>query len=68
MITKTYIVPAISCEHCSATIERELSSLQNVEKVSADAPKKQVTVHADNEEALRAAENLLVEIGYPPQR
>lgn len=67
MIIKTYIVPSISCGHCTATIERELSPLQGVERVGTNAQTKQVTIQAGNEEALREAESLLAEIGYPTQ-
>ena len=36
MSTKTYEVPAISCGHCTATIERELKFVAGAEGVKAE--------------------------------
>jgi copper chaperone len=43
MSTKTYEVPAISCGHCTATIERELKFVEGVERVEAELETKRVT-------------------------
>jgi copper chaperone CopZ len=65
MTTKTYNVPSISCNHCVATIERELKSLAGVDTVKADLKSKQVTVNVKDDQTLPAVETALVEIGYP---
>jgi copper chaperone len=68
MISKTYSIPNISCGHCTATIERELSPLEGVTKVNAQVEPKQVTVEADNESVFRVVENTLEEIGFPASK
>jgi len=35
MTSKTYVVPNISCSHCTHTIERELELVEGVESVQA---------------------------------
>ena len=65
MTTKTYMVPAISCGHCTATIERELKLVAGLQQVKADLATRQVTVEAQNEVVLSAVEQTLIEIGYP---
>jgi copper chaperone CopZ len=65
MTTVTYSVPAISCAHCTHTIEMEVSELQGVESVKADLNTKNVTItfgDPANEEKIKA---LLTEIEYP---
>ena len=39
MTTVTYTVPAISCGHCTHTIETEVGELQGVQSVKADEAK-----------------------------
>ncbi len=66
-MNKTFIVPAISCDHCVRSINNELIELAGVQSVQADATTKTVTVTwADPAtwEKIRAA---LIEIEYPPQ-
>ena len=65
MTTKTYPVPAISCGHCTATIERELQDVDGVESVKAEVESKHVTVEVENAGVLAEVEKLLEEIGYP---
>lgn len=65
MTTKTYMVPAISCGHCTATIERELKLVAGLQQVKADLATRQVTVEVENEAVLSAVEQTLIEIGYP---
>jgi len=65
MTTVTYTVPAISCGHCTHTIESEVSELQGVQFVKADLDTKKVEITFDvpaNEEGIKA---LLAEINYP---
>lgn len=65
MTTKTYHVPAISCHHCTATIERELKLVDGVQVVKAELESKAVTVEAKDADVLPNVEAMLVEIGYP---
>ena len=65
MTTVTYSVPAISCGHCTHTIETELADLQGIQSVKADQAPKKVEITFDmpaNEDAIKA---LLAEINYP---
>ena len=67
MTTVTYTVPAISCGHCTHTIETEVSDLQGVQSVKAEIDSKKVTITFDapaNEQAIKA---LLAEINYPAE-
>jgi copper chaperone len=61
--TRSYRVPGMSCGHCTAAIEGEVSQVAGVESVSADLETKLVTVRgaglSDGE--LRAA---IDEAGY----
>ncbi len=65
MTTKTYTVPDISCGHCTATIERELRSVEGLESVKAELDSKQVIVEVQGDDVLAEVEKLLEEIGYP---
>ena len=67
MTTKTYNVPAISCGHCTATIERELKLVDGVQTVKAELESKRVTVQVAEDNILPAVEATLVEIGYPAE-
>jgi copper chaperone len=59
------MVPAISCGHCTATIERELKLVAGLQQVKAELATRQVTVEVENEAVLSAVEQTLIEIGYP---
>jgi copper chaperone len=65
MTTKTYTVPAISCGHCTATIERELKFVDGLESVKAELESKQVIVEVQGDDVLAEVEKMLEEIGYP---
>lgn len=65
MTTKTYLVPNISCGHCTATIERELKFVEGLESVKAEIDSKKVTVEVENDATLKDVEAMLEEIGYP---
>jgi copper chaperone len=67
MTTATYSVPAISCGHCTATIEKELKLVSGVEAVKAELVSKQVTVQAASAAVLTEVKKTLEEIGYPAQ-
>jgi copper chaperone len=47
MNTVTLTAPDISCEHCKATIEREVGAMNGVQTVSVDVPSQNVTVTYD---------------------
>ena len=47
MTTVTYTVPAISCGHCTHTIETEVGELQGVQSVKADEATKKVVITFD---------------------
>ncbi len=67
MTIVTYSVPAISCGHCTHTIETEVSELQGVQSVKAEVDSKKVTITFDapaTEEKIKA---LLAEINYPAE-
>lgn len=67
MTTVTYTVPAISCGHCTHTIETEVGELQGVQSVKAEIDTKKVLITFDapaNEESIKA---LLAEINYPAE-
>jgi copper chaperone len=67
MTTVTYSVPAISCGHCTHTIETEVSELQGVQSVKAEIDTKKVVITFDapaSEEKIKA---LLAEIDYPAE-
>lgn len=66
MTTKTFVVPNISCGHCTHTIESELSELTGVQNVQADQATKQVTVTFDDPATWEKIEATLEEINYPP--
>jgi len=63
--TVTLKIPNISCHHCTMTIARETKDLPGVEKVEGDVEGKTATFTLDNQQALNAVKQTLVEIGYP---
>ncbi len=65
MTTVTYSVPAISCMHCTHTIEMEVGEMQGVKSVKAEVDTKNVTITFEapaTEEQIKA---LMAEIAYP---
>ncbi len=66
-MTRTISVPGISCEHCVATIQREVAELTGVEQVTAAAEAKTVTVSWDEQKTdWNAIDALLREIDFAP--
>lgn len=62
MSTSTYVVPGMSCGHCKAAIEDEVSRVPGVVRVVADPDTKHVVVEGDvDDAAVRAA---IDEAGY----
>ncbi|MDP1715053.1 MAG: heavy-metal-associated domain-containing protein [Anaerolineales bacterium] len=67
MNTVTYTVPAISCGHCTHTIETEVGELQGVQSVKADEATKKVEITYDTPASEAAIKALLAEINYPAE-
>jgi copper chaperone CopZ len=66
MTTKTFVVPNISCGHCTHTIESELSEVAGVQSVKAEQGTKKVTVAFDAPATWDKIVATLAEINYPP--
>jgi copper ion binding protein len=65
MTTVTYTVPAISCGHCTHTIETEVGELQGVQSVKAEIASKKVQITFDVPATEEKIKELLAEIDYP---
>ncbi len=68
MATKTFVVPNISCGHCTHTVEMEVGDLAGVTQVKAEQDSKQVTVEWQEPATWEKIEALLHEINYPPEQ
>ena len=68
MKTAIFQVPSINCNHCVHTIETELSEMDGVKSVAADAVKKEVVVQFDAPATEESLEQLLAEINYPVKK
>ncbi len=53
--TRTYSVPAISCDHCKQSIESEVATVDGVASVEVDIAHKLVTVAGGDDAAIRTA-------------
>ena len=67
MTTVTYTVPAISCGHCTHTIETEVGELQGVQSVKAEIDTKKVVITFDAPASEEKIKSLLAEINYPAE-
>lgn len=67
MNTVTYKVPNISCGHCVNTIETELSELDGVTLVKANAAEKTVVIEYRDPISELQLVDTLREINYPIQ-
>ena len=67
MAQETLSVPNISCGHCVSAIESELTEMQGVTAVKADAETKTVTVQWDAPASIQSIRDSLTEINYPAQ-
>ncbi len=68
MESKTFVVPNISCGHCTRTIEMEVGEMAGVSNVKADEGSKEVTVAWEAPATWGKIEALLKEINYPPEQ
>ncbi|MCJ7694990.1 MAG: heavy-metal-associated domain-containing protein [Anaerolineaceae bacterium] len=66
METITFIVPNISCGHCTMHIKQALSQIDGVEEVEASIESKEVTVEFVKPASKEKLINTLTEINYPP--
>jgi copper chaperone len=67
MTTVTYTVPAISCGHCTHTIETEVGDLPGVQSVKAEIDTKKVVIMFDTPASEASIKALLAEINYPAE-
>lgn len=67
IMTKTFVVPNISCDHCVRSIKNELAEVSGVSMVNADAATKAVTVEWADPATWEQIKTALTEIDYPPQ-
>jgi copper chaperone len=65
MNTITFNIPNISCNHCVHTIQMEVSDLEGVKTVLADASAKTATISFEPPASEGAIRKLLDEINYP---
>ena len=68
MKTVTYTIPNISCMHCVHTIKTEVSDLEGVKTVEANAQTKQATIMFEAPATEERIVELLAEINYPPAK
>jgi copper chaperone len=67
MTTVIYTVPAISCGHCTHTIETEVGELKGVQSVKAAIDTKKVEITFDTPASEEMIKALLTEINYPAE-
>jgi len=67
MAKETLSVPNISCGHCVSAIESELTEMEGITSVKADAGTKTVTVQWDAPASIERIRATLSEINYPAQ-
>jgi cobaltochelatase CobN len=65
--TKTFVVPNISCDHCTRSIRNEVNDIAGVQSVQADSMTKVVTVVWQAPASWDEIKARLTEIDYPPQ-
>lgn len=54
-LTRRYLVPDISCDHCKAAIETEVQAVDGVTTAVVDVAATSVTVSGGDDTAIRAA-------------
>jgi copper chaperone len=64
MITTTYNVTGMTCQHCVNSVTQELSTLDGVTAVEVNLEKGEVTVTSSSELDTLAAEQAIEEAGY----
>lgn len=61
-MTRTYVVPGISCHRCKHAIEGEVAQVSGVARVDVDVVRRTVTVAGDADDA--AIRDAIDEAGY----
>ena len=59
-------IPAVSCDHCKATIESEIGKLSGIASVNVDVESKQAVIKLITPPTNVEIEALLTKIGYTP--
>lgn len=67
MHEKKIRIPAISCNHCRMTIERELAELKGVTGVKVDVSSKTAEISWDDPLRWEEIVETLKDMGYPPE-
>ena len=67
MTTVTYKIPNISCNHCVHTVTTEISEINGVISVEADAGMKQAVIQFEPPATEDEIKSTLVEINYPAE-
>ena len=65
MVTITFSIPGVSCNHCIMTVKRESGFVDGAEFVSGDVEGKTATFNVANDAALESLKAMLAEAGYP---
>lgn len=65
MEKRIFQIPAISCGHCTRTIENELKELEGISQVESNIAEKSVTVAWQAPATLEKIVATLKEINYP---
>jgi copper chaperone CopZ len=63
---RSFVVPSISCGHCTATIKRELEEIDGVITADGDAASKRVAVSWQPPATWEEIRSVLVDISHPP--
>jgi copper chaperone CopZ len=68
MITKTFHISAISCNHCIHTITDELKTINGVRQVEGSADSRQVKVTFEAPATVEIIRDVLTNIQYEPDK
>jgi copper ion binding protein len=66
MEKKTFFIPNISCDHCVATIQKEIGEIPGVSTVEGDLKNKKVRIAYDTAATLEKIVAALKDLNYPP--
>ena len=64
LVTATYTVAGMTCEHCVASIREEVGEIAGVRRVDVDLPTGRVTVTSDSPLATPRLRAAVEEAGY----
>ncbi len=67
MHEKKVHIPAIDCDHCKRTIERELAELKGVTGIKVDVGSKTAVINWDDPLTWEEIVETLKDMGYPPE-